>query len=143
MLRFHNVRYGVFVAVLSACVQQSWAEEVALPAAAANANQTVKPALVQALQDALKTEKDLHIRLFLAKALVRIAPEDGAAANELVKALTEGEQIAEAVVMIEELIPSAPPALVKALLPVLKDGREINRRRAAVLLGHVDPRALR
>ena len=142
MFRFRLVPIGVIVALLLASVQVNRGEAPSPPGSSGRVDQPVKPALAQALREALKSEKDAYVRLLLAKALIRIAPEDTTAASELVKALTEGEKVADAYIMMEELIRSAPPALVKALLPVLKDGEEINRRRAAALLSGIDSRSL-
>lgn len=113
------------------------------PAAArVEAGPPLKPAVVKSLQEALKDEQDPTIRLYTAQALIRVAPDDEAAAGALVKALTEGERTADAYHIIEKEIAPAPPALVRALLPVLKDPKDINRQRAAVLLAKVDPKAM-
>ena len=97
---------------------------------------------MKCLQEALKAEQDPYIQMTLAQALIRISPEDAEAAQQLVKAMTEeGAVVADAYLAIEELIPASPPALIKALLPVLKDPKEINRRRAAVLLAKIPPQS--
>jgi hypothetical protein len=101
----------------------------------------IKRDLVQALQEALKTEKEQGTRLLLAEGLIRVEPRDTAAAQELVGALTS-ERAAEGYLAIERVIAAAPPALVEALLPVLKNPEDIHRRRAAALLAKIDPQAL-
>lgn len=115
---------------------------VEAPAPKAAAPAPVRAVLVKGLQDALKAEEDWFIRLLLAKALVKAAPDDETGPGVLVKELLTGEHPAEAYTAMEELMPLAPPGLIRALLPVLKDRKEVNRQRAAALLGKIDPKNL-
>ena len=99
----------------------------------------VRRALTRGLQDALKAEEDWFIRLLLAKALVKAAPDGETGPGVLVKELLTGDHPADAYEAIEELMPLAPAGLIRTLLPVLKDRKAINRQRAAALLGKIDP----
>jgi hypothetical protein len=99
----------------------------------------VRAALTRGLLDALKAEEDWFIRLLLAKALVKAAPDDETGPGVLVKELLTGDNPAEAYTAMEELMPLAPAGLIRVLLPVLKDRKAINRQRAAALFGKVDP----
>ena len=101
----------------------------------------VRPALVKGLLEAVKAEEDWFIRMLLARALVKAAPEDATGPDVLVKDLL-GDHPADAYQTMEELMPLAPPALIRALLPVLKDRKDVNRQRAASLLGKIDPKNL-
>ena len=100
--------------------------------------------LVKGLRDAMKNDDEQpFIRLLMATALVKVAPDDEDAAKVLVAAMTEdGNLAADAYQSIGELIPTAPPALIRALVPVLKDRKDINRQRAAALLAKIDPKNL-
>lgn len=104
----------------------------------------VKEELVKALEEALNTEKDDIARLYLAKALTKLAPENKDAAQELVKGfLTKNEIInAEANKILGEVIQAGPVALVRALIPLLKDKNDVIRRQTADLLAKVDPKAI-
>jgi hypothetical protein len=114
----------------------------AVPKAPAPGPLPVRAALTKGLQDALKTEEDWFIRLLLAKALVKAAPDDETGPGVLVKEMLTGEHPAEAYMAIEELMPLAPAGLIRAVLPVLKDRKDVNRQRAAALLGKIDPKNL-
>jgi hypothetical protein len=136
---------AVVLAAAAACVLPAAAQKSDAPPVAkapAPAPVPVRAALTRGLQDALKAEEDWFIRLLLARALVKAAPEDEAGPGVLVTELLTGEHPAEAYTTMEELMPLAPPALIRALLPVLKDRKDVNRQRAASLLGKIDPKNL-
>ncbi len=122
--------------VLSVCLTAT--------APGAIAQQNTERDLVKALSEALKKEKDPVARIILAKALVRVAPDDKNGAQELVKALTtKGDLIStEGYKAIAEIIPASPPALVAALIPVLKHSDEVYRRQAAELLSKINQQGL-
>ena len=96
------------------------------------------------MQDSLKLERDPPQRLLLAEGLMRVAPEDTAAARELVEAMTSGNDTlpADAYQAIGRLLTESPPALVAALTPLLRSRDDVTRRRAAALLLKLDPKAL-
>jgi HEAT repeat protein len=73
-----------------------------------------------------------------------VAPDDTLAARELVEAMNGSDSTlsAEAYQAIARAIVDSPPALVTAIIPLLKDREEATRRRAAVLLLKVDPKLL-
>jgi hypothetical protein len=117
-------------------------DDAPAPKAAVPAPMPVRAALVKGLLDALKAEEDWFIRLLLARALVKAAPDDETGPGVLVKELLTGDHPADAYTTIEELMPLAPAGLIRALLPVLKDRKDVNRQRAASLLGKIDPKNL-
>lgn len=104
----------------------------------------VKAELVKAIEEALAAEKDDIARLYLAKALIKLAPENKDAAQELVKGFLSKSEImnAEANKVLGEVIQAGPAALVRALIPLLKDKSEVIRRQTADLLAKVDPKAI-
>jgi hypothetical protein len=116
---------------------------VAVEEPAAN-DKTVRQKLAQGLHDALKSERDADMRLALAEALIRVAPDDSSAASELVSTMTSGnENAAEAAYLaLNRVIVESPPALVSALIPLLKDRDDATRRHAVSLLVKVDPKLL-
>jgi hypothetical protein len=140
MTRFRTA--AVFAAAVAAC-------GLAGPSPAQKPAPKVEPVLparqvlVKGLRDAVKNDDEKpFIRLLMATALIKAAPDDEDAAKVLVAALVEGELAADAYQSIEEVIPAAPPALIRALVPVLKDRKDINRQRAAALLAKIDPKNL-
>jgi hypothetical protein len=115
----------------------------ARPAQAQDSVSASRAAVVTALREALKREKSAEGQILLTKVLIRVDPQNEEAAGALVRALLSDEHAGDGYAAIEGVIPLAPPALVRALLPVLNDPKQINRVRAAILLGRIDPAALR
>lgn len=131
-----HIRNHPFVHILGICVL--------LVTSVAYAEPNNEELLVKALREALKSEKDPIGRIFIAKALIRVAAEEKAAADELVKALTmEGDLIPiEGYKAISEAMPASPPALIVAVTPLLKHPNKDYRRQAAELLSKVNPKEL-
>ena len=76
--------------------------------------------------------------------MTKLTPDNKEAAQELVKGfLSKNETTnAEANTILGEIIQLGPPALVRALLPLLKHENEVIRRQTADLLAKVDPKAM-
>ncbi len=123
----------VFVVMSSARSQQPAANE-----------RTVRQNLGKALHDALQAEREPPIRLMMAEALIRVAPDDASAAKELVETMNNGSENlpAEAYLAMSRVISESPPALVTALIPLLKSQDDATRQRVVALLIKVDPKAL-
>jgi hypothetical protein len=102
----------------------------------------LKATVTESVRKAMKSEDDAFVRLLLARTLLRVAPDDADAAKVLVGGLFERGLEADANRMVEELLPFAPPALVKALLAELKERDTDRRRHAAFLLTKLDPKTL-
>jgi hypothetical protein len=116
---------------------------VAVEEPAAN-DRSVRQNLAKALHDSLQAERDSPLRLMLAEALIRVAPDDATAARELVDVMNNGTENlpADAFLAMSRVISESPPALVSALIPLLKSRDDTTRQRAVTLILKVDPKAL-
>jgi hypothetical protein len=105
---------------------------------------TVRQSLGKALHDSLQAERDPALRLMMAEALIRVAPDDATAARELVDVMNNGAENlpADAYLAMTRVISESPSALVTALIPLLKSRDDTTRQRAVTLLLKVDPKAL-
>jgi hypothetical protein len=100
--------------------------------------------LVKALQEAFRKEVDEPAKVQVAKAILRAWSESSEAADYLVETwTTKGKPIAEeALKAITEAMAHSPPALVAAIIPVLKHKDKGFRTKAAELLAKVNPDAI-
>ncbi len=116
---------------------------VAVEDAAGN-ERTVRQNLGKALHDALQSEHDPALRLMMAEALIRVSPDNASAAKELVETMNSGAENlpAEAYLAMTRVISESPPALVSALIPLLKSRDDNTRQRVVTLLLKVDHKAL-
>jgi len=105
---------------------------------------TVRQSLGKALHDSLQSEREPSLRLMMAEALIRVAPDDTTAARELVDVMNNGTEHmpADAYLAMTRVISDSPPALVTALIPLLKSRDDTSRQRAVTLLLKVDPKTL-
>jgi len=106
--------------------------------------------LTTKLEETIEAETDQKHRLNLAESLIHLEPESRLAANEIVEKF-RGRDLAmrqEAERILSEAMKSSPPALIRALLPLLDLDRksqvdyEFLRADVAELLSKVDPKVL-
>lgn len=112
--------------------------------AAKPADPPLKAAVADAIRKGLKAEDDPLTKLLFARSLLKVAPDDADAAKALVSVMTDPTDRLgrDAHRFVFDLMPSGPPALVKAVLALLKDSDPGRRRMALELLDRIEPKAM-